>query len=61
MVAKVLVNTSVKKLNKVYDYSVPSELEKSIEVGKRVLVNFGRGKDANTEGIIVKIDDDLDV
>lgn len=61
MVVKVLVNTSVKKLNKVYDYSVPSELEESIEVGKRVLVNFGRGKDANTEGIIVKIDDDLDV
>lgn len=44
MIIKVLINTSVKKLNKVYDYSVSSELENKIELGKRVKVNFGRRK-----------------
>ncbi|MEG1705224.1 MAG: DEAD/DEAH box helicase family protein, partial [Clostridia bacterium] len=57
MIIKVLINTSVKKLNKVYDYLVPIEIEKDISIGKRVKVNFGRGKDRFEEGIIVKIED----
>ena len=53
MIAKVLINTTVKSLNKVYDYNVPKHLYDTVEIGKRVEVSFGRGK--NTEGIIVKL------
>lgn len=56
MIAKVLINTTVKSLNKVYDYNVPLNLEKFVQVGKRVEVSFGRGKNT-TEGIIVKIEE----
>ena len=44
MLAKILINTSVNTLNKVYDYLVPEELENDVEIGKRVQVSFGRGK-----------------
>ena len=56
MVVKVLINTTAKSLNKVYDYIVPDDLAEDIELGKRVEVSFGRSKD--TEGIIVKVDKD---
>ena len=56
MIVKVLINTSVTKLNKVYDYNVPVEMENNIEIGKRVEVNFGIGKGKKEEGIIVKIE-----
>lgn len=54
IIAKILINTSVKSLNKVYDYIVPELLEQDVEIGKRVLVSFGRGKNKE-EGIIVKL------
>lgn len=54
IIAKILINTSVKSLNKVYDYIVPELLEQEAEIGKRVLVSFGRGKNTE-EGIIVKL------
>lgn len=54
IIAKILINTSVKSLNKVYDYIVPELLEQEVEIGKRVLVSFGRGKNTE-EGIIVKL------
>lgn len=57
MIVKVLINTSVSKLNKVYDYKVPVELESKIELGKRVEVSFGRKKDLE-EAIIVKVIED---
>ena len=56
MIVKVLINTTISKLNKVYDYNVPNELEKLIEIGKRVEVNFGTGKGKCEEGIIVKVE-----
>lgn len=59
MIVKVLINTTVKQLNKVYDYNVPQELEKNIALGKRVEVNFGNGKNTSIDGIIVKIEYDL--
>ena len=59
MLAKILINTSVNSLNKVYDYLIPEELEMEAEVGKRVEVSFGRGKDL-TEGIIVKLETDYE-
>ena len=55
MLAKILINTSVNSLNKVYDYLIPEELEPEAEIGKRVEVSFGRGKEL-TEGIIVKLE-----
>ena len=44
MIAKILINTSVNSLNKVYDYLVPDDMLNDIEIGKRVSVSFGRGK-----------------
>lgn len=44
MIVKVLVNTSVKKLNKVYDYSVRDDMAQNISIGKRVKISFGRRK-----------------
>ena len=55
MVAKVLIDNTTRKLNKVYDYLLKSEDEQNAEIGKRVLVNFGNGKGRCVEGIIVKL------
>lgn len=55
-IAKVLINTSVKSLNKVYDYLVPEKMEQDIKIGKRVLVSFGKGR-SDEEAIIVKIEE----
>ncbi len=55
MIAKILINTSVKSLNKVYDYKIPDELLDKVQIGKRVEVNFGKSRTDNEEGIIVKI------
>ena len=55
MIAKVLIDNTNRKLNKVYDYLVKPQDELSIEIGKRVLVNFGNGKGRSVEGIIVKL------
>lgn len=52
MVAKVLVESTSYKLNKVYDYYT-QDVENL--VGKRVLVNFGMGRGRNMEGIVVKV------
>ena len=56
MIAKILINTSVNSLNKVYDYLVPESMLNDVEIGKRVQVSFGRGKNLE-EGIIVKLDE----
>ena len=58
MIVSILINTSVKSLNKVYDYLVKEEDIYKIEIGKRVKVSFGRGKDRFVEGIIVLVHDD---
>lgn len=55
-IAKVLINTSVKTLNKVYDYLIPPSLEKEAILGMRVEIDFGRGR-KNEEGIIVKVEE----
>ena len=62
MVAKVLIDNSNKKLNKVYDYLLKKEDEYTAEIGKRVKVNFGNGKGRSVEGIIVRLikDDEYD-
>lgn len=55
-IAKILINTSVRTLNKVYDYLVPNTLEDNVTLGKRVEVQFGRSR-GNEEGIVVKIEE----
>ena len=55
-IAKILINTSVNTLNKVYDYIIPEFLESDAVIGKRVSVSFGKGREPE-EGIIVKIED----
>ena len=44
MVAKVLINTKVAKLNKVYDYLIKEDMLNDAKIGKRVKVSFGRRK-----------------
>lgn len=57
MIAKVLIDSTARMLNKVYNYKVPENLECMVEIGKRVYVNFGQGKGTETEGIIVKLEE----
>ena len=52
MVAEVIIDTSVKKLNKTFDYEIPTDLD--IKVGSRVFVPFGKQKEL-AEGIVVNI------
>ncbi len=52
MFVEVLVEIKAKKIDKTFTYSVPKNLEKSIEIGKRVLVPFGKQK---LEGFILKL------
>lgn len=52
MVAEVIINSTVKNLNKTFDYNVPAELAGTIKLGDRVLVPFGNGKSLE-EGFVV--------
>ena len=56
MVVEVIINSNVKNLNRIFDYNVPMELEQDIVIGRRVLVPFGRLKEAQ-EGFIIGIKD----
>ena len=42
MIAEVIINSSVKTLNKVFDYEIPTNLD--VNVGTRVFVPFARKK-----------------
>lgn len=44
MIAEVIINSTAKKLNRVFDYNIPKELEDLIVVGSKVLVPFGNMK-----------------
>lgn len=52
MVAEVIVNSTVKNLNKTFDYHVPVELTGTIKLGDRVLLSFGNLKSLE-EGFVV--------
>lgn len=52
MIAQVIINSNVKDLNKLFDYSVPKEMEKDISIGSRVLVPFGKSKNLQ-EGFVI--------
>lgn len=52
MVAEVIINSTVKNLNKTFDYNVPAELAGTIKLGDRVLLPFGNTKSLE-EGFVV--------
>lgn len=52
MIAEVIINSTVKNLNKIFDYNVPANLAGTIRIGLRVLVPFGRAGRLE-EGFIV--------
>jgi len=59
MIAEVIINRTAKKLNKTFDYHVPSELEGLILVGSKVLVPFGKGEKLE-EAFVVKLKEKTD-
>ena len=54
MVVEIIINSNVKNLNKIFDYNVPTNLEKDIKIGSRVFVPFGNMKNFQ-EGFIIGI------
>ena len=52
MIVGVLVEISAKAVDKIFEYTVPKELEESIKVGIRVLVPFGK---MTLEGFVLEI------
>lgn len=51
MVAEIIVNSTVKTLNREFHYLVPKELEEQIQIGNRVFVPFGNK--ALEEGFVI--------
>lgn len=43
MFAEVIINSNAKALNRIFDYIVPKQFEKEINIGTRVVVPFGKG------------------
>lgn len=56
MYAKVIVDITHEKLDKVFEYRIPSELEGVLQVGMEVIVPFGNGN-RTISGYVVDIDD----
>ena len=52
MVAEIIINSSVKTLNRIFDYEIPDDM--NVDVGSRVFVPFGNKKTPN-EGIVIGI------
>ena len=57
MLASVIIEYSVKSLNKVFDYIIPEDIKDSIKVGHKVIVPFGK---VEVEGFVLKIHDNKD-
>lgn len=56
---QVILNNISKSTNELYTYGVPDALINSAEEGKRVRVNFGRGKNI-INALIVSVDSTCD-
>lgn len=56
MFASVVIEYSVKSLNKVFDYKIPDNLVSIIKVGHKVIVPFGN---KDVEGFVLKIHNDI--
>ena len=57
MLASVVIEYSVKSLNKVFDYIIPDSLKNDIRVGHKVIVPFASSK---VEGFVLNIHDNYD-
>ena len=57
MLASVIIEYSVKSLNKVFDYIVPEHLKNTIRVGHKVIVPFASSK---VEGFVLNIHNNYD-
>ena len=57
MYVEVLIQFNIRSLDYTFTYSVPKELEKEIQIGKRVKVPF---KNKNIEGFILDIKKDFE-
>ena len=57
MLASVIIEYSVKTLNKVFDYKIPEDLKDIIRVGHKVIVPFGK---VEVEGFVLKIHNNID-
>ncbi len=60
MIAEVILSINNKNVDKAFDYSVPGELEQSLEPGMRVLVPFGKNG-RTVEAYVVNIKKETDV
>ncbi len=54
MFVEVIINNNAKALNRVFDYSVPKELENNVHIGSRVSIPFGRNKTSD-DGFVINI------
>ena len=54
MIAEIIINRTAKRLNRTFDYKVPTELEELIMIGSTVLVPFGKSSTLE-EGYVVGI------
>ena len=54
MVAEIIMNSSVRNLDRTFDYSIPIDMEEKVHIGSRVLVKFGNIKELK-EGFVVNI------
>ena len=52
LIAEVIINSSVKNLNKTFDYNIPADIAGIIKLGDRVLVPFGNVRKLE-EGFVV--------
>lgn len=52
MIAEVIINSTVKSLNRIFDYHIPEKLQSEIYVGSRIIVPFGRTKNS-CEGFVI--------
>ena len=59
MVAEVIINSTVKNLNKTFDYHIPAEIAGIIKLGDRVLLPFGNLKTLE-EGFVIGLKEKSD-
>lgn len=57
MIVEIILNNNSKELNRTFDYNVPFEMQKSIDIGSRVLIPFGKSKRLE-EGFVVGFKDE---
>lgn len=57
MIAGVIVSWNTRKLDRPFDYLVPSGLTEKIQIGSRVIVPFGK-KSLKTEGFVIYLSDE---